>query len=171
MLFLPLSFLFLPFPFPFLSFTFSFSSIYYITATIEKCHWQNNYILQYQFCFSGVATSNAKSSKIQNKFVQNQLSSSFHHSLIIIIIMRGNISYLHLMKSTQLYCICVCIYIYIYIYIYMQCLAKVFIPHHLFPILLCFCLMLNHFKLLFFPHKSTLHTPYWQSKNRIVTTL
>ncbi len=33
-----------------------------------------------------------------------------------------------------------------------QCLAKVFIPLHFFHILLCCCLMLNCFKLLFFPH-------------------
>ncbi len=115
------------FPAPFLPFTsFSFFVLYFLFQPHllhhcndweMLCHWQNNDILQYQFCFSGVATSNAKSSKIQNKFVKNKLSSSFHHSLIIIIIMRGNISYLHLMKSTQLYWICVCIYIYIYIYI------------------------------------------------------
>ncbi len=72
---------------------------------------------------------------------------------------------------------CVCVYIYIYIYIYIHihtvpcksihtpsCFSLFFLSFF------CCCLMLNCFKLLFFLHQSTLHTPYWQSKNRIVTT-
>ncbi len=39
----------------------------------------------------------------------------------------------------------------IYIYIYIQCLAKVFIPHHFFHVLLCWCLMLDCF---------SFYTPY-----------
>ncbi len=55
---------------------------------------------------------------------------------------------------------CTCVYIYI------QCLAKVFIPLHFFHVLCC-CLMLTALNYYFFLHQSTLHTPYWQSKNRI----
>ncbi len=36
-----------------------------------------------------------------------------------------------------------------------------------FHIVLCCCLMLNCFKLLFPPHQSTLHTRYWYRKNKL----
>ncbi len=40
---------------------------------------------------------------------------------------------------------------------YLQCLAKVFIPLHFVHVLLCSCLMLNCFKLLF---STSIYTPY-----------
>ncbi len=38
----------------------------------------------------------------------------------------------------------------IHVYTYIKCLAKVFIPLNFFHVLLCCCLMLNCFKLLFY---------------------